>query len=263
MSESRAFDRAASFYDDTRGLPHDAMREVTSRLVAELQGRGRALEVGVGTGRIALPLHEAGIPMAGVDLSGPMMAVLVDKAGGAPPFPLARADATRLPFDSARFGAALALHVFHLIPSWGDAITELRRVVWPGGVLLSGRERARGEERPVDAGVHRRFRAEAGVERDRIGAGHDGVDVAAQLARVAAREREIEPVAVQRTVTTGAVIDQLEAKKGGSWTWSLSGDVVRRAADATRAWAERDIGPLDVEHAVHSEVVWRAYDLPL
>jgi hypothetical protein len=43
----------------------------------------------------------------------------------------------------------------------------------------------------------------------------------------------------------------------------LPGDVVRRAADATRAWAEREIGPLDVEHSVHSEVVWRAYDLPL
>ncbi|HEX9717352.1 MAG TPA: hypothetical protein VGA93_05350 [Actinomycetota bacterium] len=46
----------------------------TALLAGELPGRGRVLEVGVGTGQIAPPLAEAGVPMAGLDLSMPMVA---------------------------------------------------------------------------------------------------------------------------------------------------------------------------------------------
>ena len=51
-------------------------------LLAELAGRGRALELGVGTGRIALPLAARGVPVHGVDLSEDMVAQLRDKPGG-------------------------------------------------------------------------------------------------------------------------------------------------------------------------------------
>lgn len=258
MSESRVFDRAAAFYDETRALPDGAMRDVTGRLLEELHGRGRVLEIGVGTGRIALPLHRSGVAMAGVDLSAPMMAVLVEKAGGTPPFPLARADATALPFGDGRFGGAVASHVFHLIPNWRAAVAELTRVVQPGGVVLSSLQE-RGEV-ALAAAVDR-FRMEAGVERPHLGASHDGSDVSEEFARLGAGERELEPVTVRRTVTAGAVIDQLEANKW-SWTWSLPDDVVHRAAAATRAWTERELGPLDAEHVLESQLVWRAYDLP-
>src|SRR5579875_992918 len=45
-------------------------------LVAELAGGGAALEFGVGTGRIALPLAERGVPVHGIDLSAAMLAQL-------------------------------------------------------------------------------------------------------------------------------------------------------------------------------------------
>jgi len=38
-------------------------------LLAGLAGDGRALELGIGTGRIALPLAGRGVPVAGIDLS--------------------------------------------------------------------------------------------------------------------------------------------------------------------------------------------------
>ena len=61
-------------------------------------GRRVALEVGVGTGQVALPLHDAGIRVVGMDLSSPMLAKLVEKAKGRSPVPLVQADATRMPF---------------------------------------------------------------------------------------------------------------------------------------------------------------------
>jgi SAM-dependent methyltransferase len=51
-------------------------------LLAELAGGGAALELGVGTGRVALPLAERGVPVHGIDLSEAMVARLRAKPGG-------------------------------------------------------------------------------------------------------------------------------------------------------------------------------------
>ena len=88
MSDSVSFDRAAEYYDATRGYTPEGERAMVDILTDELRGRGRVLEIGVGTGQVALPLHAAGIPLVGLDLARPMMDRLVEKAGGRSPFPL-------------------------------------------------------------------------------------------------------------------------------------------------------------------------------
>jgi len=55
---------------------------VTVGLLAELAGAGRALELGIGTGRIALPLASRGVPVHGIDLSSAMVARLRAKPEG-------------------------------------------------------------------------------------------------------------------------------------------------------------------------------------
>jgi SAM-dependent methyltransferase len=50
--------------------------------LAGLAGGGRALELGIGTGRIALPLAARGVPVAGIDLSSAMVARLRQKPAG-------------------------------------------------------------------------------------------------------------------------------------------------------------------------------------
>jgi len=51
-------------------------------LIAELAADGAALELGIGTGRIALPLAERGVAVHGIDLSEAMVAQLRAKPGG-------------------------------------------------------------------------------------------------------------------------------------------------------------------------------------
>ncbi|MFJ8078150.1 class I SAM-dependent DNA methyltransferase [Streptomyces sp. NPDC096176] len=51
-------------------------------VLAELAGDGRALELGVGTGRIALPLARRGVPVHGIDMSRAMVARMRAKPGG-------------------------------------------------------------------------------------------------------------------------------------------------------------------------------------
>ena len=136
MTESVRFDRAAAHYDTTRAISDEGMARTIELLASELLGRGRALEVGVGTGLLALPLHEAGVSLAGLDLTPAMMARLLEKAGGTSPFPLVQGDATRMPFADDAFAGAYLRWVLHLISNWRDALVEVVRVIEPGGVLL-------------------------------------------------------------------------------------------------------------------------------
>lgn len=52
----------------------------TVDLLAELAGDGRALEFAIGTGRVAVPLHERGIHVTGIEKSPAMLARLRMKA---------------------------------------------------------------------------------------------------------------------------------------------------------------------------------------
>jgi len=124
-----SFDRAADYYDATRALP-DGVRDA---LAAELAGREPCLETGVGTGRIAIPLHERGLALVGTDIAPAMLGRLVANAGG---WMLLLADASRLPVVASSFRAVMASHVLHLISDWKTAVDEALRVLRPGGVLL-------------------------------------------------------------------------------------------------------------------------------
>jgi SAM-dependent methyltransferase len=235
------------------------MAELIPMLAAELDGRGGCLEIGVGTGRFALPLHRAGVPMTGIDVSRRMMAVLLDKAGGRLPFPLAVADATRLPFADGSFGAGVACHVLHLIPDWPTAIDELLRVIRPGGVILIDRG-GPSRDQFVDR-VRDRFMLEAGIQRRHPGADGPRADVEGTLVARGATVSRLPTVLAHHTATAAALIDGLEANHF-SWTWSLEDASRRRAAERTRAWATQQFGALDEGHAVATSINWRAYRLP-
>jgi SAM-dependent methyltransferase len=67
-------------------------------VLAALAGDGAALEFAVGSGRVALPLSEAGVPVAGIELSPHMAAVLRGKPGAAAvPVTIGDMTSTRVP----------------------------------------------------------------------------------------------------------------------------------------------------------------------
>jgi SAM-dependent methyltransferase len=74
-------ERIAGIYDSFVTIPA-AETEACVGLLADLAGAGPALELGIGTGRVALPLAARGIPMCGIDASPSMVARLRAKPGG-------------------------------------------------------------------------------------------------------------------------------------------------------------------------------------
>ncbi|MET8835888.1 class I SAM-dependent methyltransferase [Micromonospora sp. NPDC004540] len=85
MRQEEIWDAETAQRYDTPGtgmFAPDVLGPTVDRLAA-LAGDGRALEFAVGTGRVAVPLAERGVPVTGIELSVPMVEQLRTKADGA------------------------------------------------------------------------------------------------------------------------------------------------------------------------------------
>ena len=71
-------ERIAGIYDEL----YSAYDPAAIELLAEIAGDGKALELAIGTGRIALPLQQKGVAVAGIDASEAMVARLRAKPRG-------------------------------------------------------------------------------------------------------------------------------------------------------------------------------------
>jgi SAM-dependent methyltransferase len=75
-------EQVAAEYDQSDGSMFDpAVIEATVDVLAGLAGTGRALELAIGTGRIAVPLAARGVPVHGIDMSRAMVTRLGAKPG--------------------------------------------------------------------------------------------------------------------------------------------------------------------------------------
>lgn len=82
MTEDHFAGEVAARYDDmVAALDAPEIVGPTVRVLAELAGTGAALEMGIGTGRIALPLAARGVSVSGIELSPDMVAQLRVKPG--------------------------------------------------------------------------------------------------------------------------------------------------------------------------------------
>jgi SAM-dependent methyltransferase len=255
---STSFDRAATNYDATRRLSPKAMENVVGLLTQEIAGRGPCLEVGIGTGRIGLMLWEAGVDMAGVDLSAAMLGTLVRKAGGSPPFPLAVADATRLPFPNATFQVCLACHVLHLIPEWKNALMEMARVLRPQGtILVDPGSASQAEDERVQ--VMNEFARLADVSL------HPGMTEAKEvdeaMATLGLAGRQLTEIVDDRRRSLEELIRGLE-EGIYSFTWPASDEAREEAGRLVRQWARERFGNLEVMRNAGWSITWRAYVLP-
>ncbi len=259
MSHDQAsvnFDRAAGFYDATRDVGATATGRTLDIVAAGVGGRGRVLEIGVGTGALAIPLVGRGIDVVGIDLSSAMLAKLVEKAGTQGSPRVLRADATRLPFPDGAFGAAYGRHVLHLMADWRTAVAELCRVVGRGVILIDA---GGGADRWFDLWLE--MRTVLGPEADHVGLdmGREGDETldAAFLAAGAAQG----PVSTFTYPELETVADVLEeiARRSPSWTWRVPDDQLRRAIEVARAWTLERYGTLDLPLEEESSVRWRTY----
>jgi SAM-dependent methyltransferase len=256
------FTRNAAVYDDRHGAAIDAA--LAARLIDEagLARGSTALDVGAGTGRVAVPLAAHGCRVVAVDLAAAMLERLrakADTAGGQPDARrrvlAAVASAGALPFRAEVFDAVIVARVLYLVEEWRGALDEAARVLRRGGVLLHEwgngdadepwvevREKARElfERAGVAAPFHPGARSEADVDRH-------------LSARGFVRGSTLSWPSGAAT-TIGRFLDRIESGEC-SYTWSVPDAAQRACLPALRAWAEARFGR-DFAFAAPRAISW-------
>jgi len=75
-------ERIADIYDERYLRAFESDTAAAATFLHQIAGAGPALELGIGTGRVALPLRERGVEVQGIDASEAMVARLREKPGG-------------------------------------------------------------------------------------------------------------------------------------------------------------------------------------
>jgi len=139
MPENYFGERVAGRYDDTEGEMFQAAAiDPVVDFLAALAGDGAALELGIGTGRIALPLARRGVRVHGIDLSEAMVARLRAKPGGEH-IPVTIGDFATTTVDGTFSLAYLVFNTIMNLTTQGEQVACFRNVashLAPGGCFV-------------------------------------------------------------------------------------------------------------------------------
>lgn len=129
-------DAWASIYDEQWSGVFDEV--ATASFLKELAGDGPALELAIGTGRVALPLKEMGVEVHGIDISDAMVAKLRSKSGGAD-IPVTMGDFADVEVEGAYPLVFLVFNTLFALTTQEDQIrcfANVARHLEPGGAFV-------------------------------------------------------------------------------------------------------------------------------
>ena len=132
----RAYKLYAPAYDFVFDWIFHPGREAAIHLLAPKRGE-HILEVGIGTG-LNLPLYPSHCRVTGIDLSEEMLEKAHEKLTelGLRNVTLKAMDATVMDFADNQFDGALATYTISAVPDPVGVLSQMRRVVKPGGNLV-------------------------------------------------------------------------------------------------------------------------------
>jgi ubiquinone/menaquinone biosynthesis C-methylase UbiE len=220
-------DREAAVYDDRFLIDYDGriardVRRDLRGLLGRVPRAHRALDLACGTGYAAIGMAAAEIAQEvhGCDLSGAMLARAAANAGDRRII-LARCDGERLPYADASFDLVIARGALHHLPDPLAALTEVRRVLEPGGTAVVLAEPTPGGERQVGLVVGLAVRAVEGLRRAR--GRHDDQATLEhrhwELASIAANLHTFEPEDIASLAEKAGFEDIVVGT--ASWAWIL------------------------------------------
>ncbi|HEU5374548.1 MAG TPA: methyltransferase domain-containing protein [Ktedonobacteraceae bacterium] len=279
---SISFDPVAHAYDRSRGYPPDVAQQVALAMeqTASATEQTAFIEVGVGTGRIALPLASLGHNYTGVDISEKMLAQLEQKllaqnweeyeqpwgsrADETAPgsyhvrrfthvdptaaLRLVTSDITTLPFADSSFDVAVAVHIFHLVEGWQQAVREVLRVLRPGGLLLHCWDEHDNTLLDIVSKTWIDFVTELGGNASRVGPESPRI-VSAWLREQGFPVEELSIARWETTLTPRLALERITSRLW-SRTWLLPDEIFAASVQRLTAWVFDHFGAdqMDTPH---------------
>lgn len=260
------FVRIAYAYDRTRYHPPEVSGKIATAIVAPVEESFREpvfLELGVGTGRVGVPIVARGYRFVGVDVSPSMLEVMRYKiAGVGRKVKLIEADARELPFERGSFHAVIGVHIWHLLDDWQRALLEAFRVLAPGGYLFEGWDIAADENE--DWRIQEKWReilGELGYELKRGRHQQRLAEVRRALEQLGLEPVE-EPVAEWVEERTPRQSMEILEERLYSFTWGIPEDIFRRSLDILWDWVRDTYADLDQAHPIPWRFVIRRTKMP-
>ncbi|WP_457638187.1 class I SAM-dependent methyltransferase [Oceanithermus sp.] len=260
------FVRIAYAYDRTRYHPPEVSGKIATAIVAPVEERFSDpvfLELGVGTGRVGVPIVARGYRFVGVDVSPSMLEVMRYKiAGVGRKVKLVEADARELPFERGSFHAVIGVHIWHLFDDWQRALLEAFRVLTPGGFLFEGWDMTAAENE--DWRIQEKWREFLGEEGYELKRGRHQQRLAE--VRKALEQLGLNPVeeVVAEWVEERTPRQSLEilSERLYSFTWGIPEDIFKSSLEKLWEWARDTYSDLDQAHAIPWRFVLRSTRLP-
>ena len=257
MPERVDFSRNALVYDRRHGalLPDD---DVDRLLTAGGDQPGAlVLDIGAGTGRVAIPLAAHGCSVVALEPARGMIDQLRAK-GSEVTLSLVVGDGGRLPFAAGRFDLCVIARLLYLTENWREIIREAHRVLAMNGALLHEWGNGQDDEEWVQIREEaRRLFELAGVRKPF----HPGVRLEAELDTDLAaiglvREAELA-MGPGPNVSLGEFLKRL-VEGELSYIWNVPQDVRATCIPQLADWAGKTFD-LDQRVSIPKEMRWTVY----
>jgi SAM-dependent methyltransferase len=134
VTDYDTFARAYSAANETSLLNAWYERPAMVDLAGEVEGC-RVLDAGCGSGALAAALRDKGATLSGFDISPGMVALARERLGDDTDLTVADLGEP-LPYDQDSFDLVVCSLSLHYLKDWVAPLTELRRVLRPGGRLV-------------------------------------------------------------------------------------------------------------------------------
>lgn len=239
------FGRVAEEYEATRGIPDEFMNEIVTDIIhtCELKPSNLVLELGCGAGRFLRALASQKIQVTGFDISRGMLkqACISQRSSKFLRSNLVFGDAASLSLISGVFKAVLAIHVFHLMTDWSEALEEVLHILGSEGTIITGYVGAITHQSYLNK-LYRQRREELGYGVSPLGA--NPTEVIAELQKQGASV-ETHNYQTSVEVPLGVTLSYLDRRVFSSMWRNLPDIVHRQIMQEVRAAATTQFKDLD------------------
>ncbi len=257
MSERVDFSANVPVYDRRHGavLVPDVAGALAS--AGALKPDARVLDIGAGTGRVAIAFARLGFDVVALEPSLPMLGELRSKAPEQR-IQLVAGEGARLPFAEGRFDGVVLARILYLMSDWQAVLQQARDALKPGAHLFH----EWGNGHPDETWVQIRERARAlfhsaGIESPFHPGARAEADVAACLRDLGFVRRTDLPVGPGASMTLRDFVGRIVSGEL-SYIWSVPTEVQQRCLPQLKDWCEQ---MFDLEQPVPMprDVRWTIY----